>query len=88
MKRASSLNTTIFTFNTIDRKEKIRETMRNHRNADIVTLQNRFYQVRKNNWKKSEKSGGQRQNRTADTQIFSLLLYRLSYLAAFEWSKL
>ena len=27
------------------------------------------------------KSGGQRQNRTADTRIFSPLLYRLSYLA-------
>lgn len=26
-------------------------------------------------------SGGSRQNRTADTQIFSLLLYRLSYRA-------
>lgn len=26
-------------------------------------------------------SGGQRQNRTADTRIFSPLLYRLSYLA-------
>ncbi len=25
-------------------------------------------------------SGGQGQNRTADTKIFSLLLYRLSYL--------
>ena len=29
----------------------------------------------------SESNGGQRQNRTADTRIFSPLLYRLSYLA-------
>ena len=29
-------------------------------------------------------SGGQRQNRTVDTRIFSPLLYRLSYLAKFE----
>ena len=29
-------------------------------------------------------NGGQRQNRTADTRIFSPLLYRLSYLAINE----
>ena len=29
-------------------------------------------------------SGGQGQNRTADTKIFSLLLYRLSYLPTVE----
>ena len=29
-------------------------------------------------------SGGQRQNRTVDTRIFSPLLYQLSYLAKFE----
>jgi hypothetical protein len=29
--------------------------------------------------------GGQGQNRTADTRIFSPLLYQLSYLAAEEW---
>jgi hypothetical protein len=29
---------------------------------------------------------GQGQNRTADTQIFSLLLYQLSYLAERPWS--
>jgi hypothetical protein len=30
------------------------------------------------------KNGGQTQNRTGDTRIFSPLLYRLSYLASFE----
>ena len=29
----------------------------------------------------SEKDGGQRRNRTADTRIFNPLLYQLSYLA-------
>lgn len=29
-------------------------------------------------------NGGQTQNRTGDTRIFSPLLYRLSYLASFE----
>ena len=29
-------------------------------------------------------NGGQGQNRTADTRIFSPLLYRLSYLAVLE----
>ena len=29
------------------------------------------------------KSGGWRRNRTADTEIFSLLLYRLSYPATY-----
>ncbi len=37
------------------------------------------------NWERPERprnsNGGQRQNRTADTRIFSPLLYRLSYLA-------
>ena len=32
--------------------------------------------------KRKVKNGGQGQNRTADTGIFSPLLYRLSYLAA------
>ncbi len=31
--------------------------------------------------KRGFKSGGERRNRTADTRIFSPLLYRLSYLA-------
>jgi hypothetical protein len=30
--------------------------------------------------------GGQGQNRTADTRIFSPLLYQLSYLASARWS--
>jgi hypothetical protein len=35
--------------------------------------------------KLEKKGGGQRRNRTADTRIFSPLLYRLSYLAVFDW---
>ncbi len=31
------------------------------------------------------KNGGQGQNRTDDTRIFSPLLYRLSYLASNQW---
>ena len=34
--------------------------------------------------KSAENNGGQGQNRTADTGIFSPLLYRLSYLAIWE----
>ena len=34
--------------------------------------------------KSNQGNGGQRQNRTADTRIFSPLLYRLSYLAIIE----
>ena len=31
--------------------------------------------------------GGQERDRTADTRIFSPLLYQLSYLAIIVWSK-
>ena len=34
--------------------------------------------------KQAFSSGGQTQNRTGDTRIFSPLLYRLSYLASLE----
>ena len=34
-----------------------------------------------------KKNGGQGQNRTADTRIFSPLLYRLSYLAIMSFQK-
>lgn len=37
--------------------------------------------VRRNWERPGNSNGGQRQNRTADTRIFSPLLYRLSYLA-------
>jgi hypothetical protein len=35
-----------------------------------------------------DKNGGQGQNRTADTGIFSPLLYRLSYLAIYRLAAL
>ena len=37
--------------------------------------------MEKNNAVKERKDGGQGRNRTADTGIFSPLLYQLSYLA-------
>ena len=33
-----------------------------------------------------EKNGAQTRNRTTDTEIFSLLLYRLSYLGIYKWA--
>ncbi len=47
--------------------------------APVIGKDPKFAQTRKTQL--IDSNGGQRQNRTADTRIFSPLLYRLSYLA-------